>query len=117
MKKLKASAFIFVLFTGVGMARADHHCAKDALARSAPLLRLQYADSSEETVQNLFIDGKVSVGAPIKTPVGKGSLDVLETTGYVYRSKFHMRFIYAKFAGSCALMGQEILEISNPYKP
>ncbi len=53
--------------------------------------------------------------APIKAPVGKGKFDVLEVTGYIYKAEYRMHFIYAQIPDSCVLMGQEIIELSDPY--
>ena len=42
-------------------------------------------------------------------------LDVLEVWGYIYKAEYRMRFLYAQMPGTCVLMGQEILEASDPY--
>ena len=36
---------------------------------------------------------------------------------YIYKAEYRMRFIYiqSKDKNSCALMGQEVIENSNPY--
>jgi hypothetical protein len=52
---------------------------------------------------------------PIRALKGKGRLDVLEVLGSIYRADYRMRFIYAQTKGDCALMGQEIIEVSDPY--
>ena len=54
---------------------------------------------------------------PLKALRGNGRLDVLEVWGYIYKAEYRMRFIYiqSKDKNSCALMGQEIIENSNPY--
>ena len=41
--------------------------------------------------------------------------DVLEIEGYIYKGIYRMRFIYAQSPGSCTPMGQEIIELSDPY--
>ena len=43
------------------------------------------------------------------------TFDVLEVWGHIYKADYRMRLIYAQIKGSCALMGQEILEASDPY--
>ena len=40
---------------------------------------------------------------------------MLELEGYVYKATYRMHFIYAQVEGSCVLMGQEILEVADPY--
>lgn len=92
-----------------------HACEKDATARAEKLLRLHFTDDSNGNVENLSIDDKVEKKAAIKAPVGKGKFDVLEVTGYIYKGTYRMRFIYAQIKEECVLMGQEILELSNPY--
>jgi hypothetical protein len=52
---------------------------------------------------------------PVKALKGNGRFDVLEVTGHVYKANYRMRLIYAQIKGSCLLMGQEILEASDPY--
>ena len=52
---------------------------------------------------------------PVKALKGNGRSDVLEVTGHVYKANYRMRLIYAQIKGSCLLMGQEILEASDPY--
>lgn len=47
--------------------------------------------------------------------MGKGKFDVLGVMGGIYKAEYRMRFIYAQIKNTCALMGQEILELSNPY--
>jgi hypothetical protein len=46
---------------------------------------------------------------------GKGRFDVLQVWGQAYKAEYRIRLIYAQVQGSCTLMGQEILEASNPY--
>ena len=52
---------------------------------------------------------------PVKALKGSGKFDVLEVWGYIYKAEYRMRFIYAQIPDSCLLMGQEILEASDPY--
>ncbi len=87
-----------------------HACAADAKARATKLLALH----SENDERASIAEGVTTV-APAKAPRGKGKLDVLEVTGYVYKAEYRMRFLYARIPGTCALLGQEILEQSNPY--
>ena len=61
------------------------------------------------------IDDAVKQLASIKALSGKGKYDVLEVWGHIYKADYRMRFIYAQIKGDCALMGQEIIEASDPY--
>lgn len=93
-----------------------HPCEADAIAKADKLLRLHFADDSNaKDIENFGIDDKVTMKAPLKNPMGKGKFDVLEVMGFIYKGEYRMRFIYAQIKGTCALMGQEILEMSNPY--
>jgi hypothetical protein len=89
-----------------------HPCAKDAIARAAPLLALHFEAKPDEKAGT--IDDKVKVLPPIKALKGNGRLDVLEVWGGIYKTDYRMRFIYVQGKGACALVGQEILEASNP---
>lgn len=90
-----------------------HACELDALKKAESLLRLHFDNDSYN--ENIVIDPKVTLKAPIKVAVGKGKLDVLEVLGSIQKTTFRMRFIYAQNFNFCALMGQEIFELSNPY--
>jgi hypothetical protein len=61
------------------------------------------------------IDDTVKELAPIKVLKGNGKFDVLEVWGHIYKADYRMRFIYAQIKDSCTLMGEEILEASDPY--
>jgi hypothetical protein len=91
-----------------------HPCDADAIQRATPLLKLHYEIGDD--VQNLAIGDEVKELAPIKALKGNGKFDVLEVWGYIYKAEYRMRFIYAQIPGSCVLMGQEILEASDPYQ-
>ena len=95
---------------------AAHACAGDAKVRAERLLRLHYADGeAPASVQNVGVGQTVRTLPSIKALVGKGRFDVLELDGYVYRAEYRIRMIYAQIPGSCALMGQEVIERSDPY--
>jgi hypothetical protein len=104
-----------LLFLSTSAAAAQTHpCAQDAIAKARPLLELHHGTKLEELGT---IDDKVKVLPAIKALKGKGKLDVLEVWGYIYKAEYRMRFIYiqgTKPGEPCALMGQEILENSNP---
>lgn len=92
---------------------ADHPCAADAVAQGKKLLRFHAEDAA---TSNPVGDGtNVRVLPQINALKGQGKFDVLEITSHVYKASYRMRFIYARVKGSCLLMGQEILEASNPY--
>lgn len=90
---------------------AVHACAADAVTRGKALLALHFG--GEEPAQS--VSTTVKVLPPLKALKGKGSFDVLEVWGFVYKAEYRMRFIYARIPGECVLMGQEILEASDPY--
>ncbi len=93
-----------------------HPCEADAIAKADKLLRLHHMDDSNaKDIPNFFIDEKVTKKAPLKAPVGPGKFDVLEVDGGIYKANYRLRFIYAQIKDVCALMGQEVLEMSNPY--
>ena len=92
-----------------------HACEQDALKRADQLLRFHWTNGEGGDIENFSIENKVEKKAPLKAPVGKGKFDVLEVTGYVYKAEYRMRFLYAQIKDACALMGQEVLEMSNPY--
>jgi hypothetical protein len=121
MMRLGVAAIFLSLLAGVVSAqpasRQAHPCARDAIAKATPLLKLHF-DVAGGRVENLSIDERVKVLPPIRALKGNGRLDVLEVRGFIYKSEYRMRFIYVQSASSqdsCALMGQEILEASNPY--
>lgn len=93
-----------------------HPCEQDAIAKAGLLIRLHFSgDSNATDIQNLDIEQTVKLEKPVKLPVGKGSADVLGVTAYIYRATYDMKFKYAQIKGTCALMGQEIIELSDPY--
>ena len=107
-------AVVLLLLSATCAAAQTHPCAKDAIARARPLLELHYEGKLENQGT---IDDKVKVLPPVKPLKGKGRFDVLEVWGAIYKAEYRMRFIYiqSKDKNSCALMGQEIIEGSNPY--
>lgn len=91
-------------------AAAQHPCTDDAKQHATKLLAL-HTDGAE----NSSIGDDVRQLKPVKALVGQGDFDVLELEGYVYKATYRMHFIYAQIEGSCALMGQEIIEVADPY--
>ncbi len=90
---------------------AAHPCDGDAIDRATPLLQLHFEDSQAD----VGVSDEVRELAPIKALAGSGRFDVLEVWGYIYKAEYRMRFIYAQIPDSCVLMGQEIIEASDPY--
>jgi hypothetical protein len=111
-KDLRLALALLLLSTSIASAQT-HGCAKDAIARAMPLMKLNFDQAGK--LENAGIDDRVKVLAPIKALKGNGKFDVLEVWGHIYKADYRMRFIYARTPGSCLLMGQEILEASNPY--
>ncbi len=90
-----------------------HPCDGDVAVRAAKLLRLHYDDSGNEL--QFSLDDVPQELASIKALQGKGRFDVLEINAHVNKATYRMHFIYAQIADSCLLMGQEIIEVSDPY--
>ena len=90
-----------------------HPCDGDVAVRADKLMRLHYDDSGND-LQFSLDDGPQEL-ASIKALKGKGRFDVLEINAYVNKATYRMHFIYAQIADSCLLMGQEIIEVSDPY--
>ncbi len=88
-----------------------HHCAADAVRHGKALLALHFGE--DEPTQS--VGDEVKILPRVKALKGKGSFDVLEVWGYIYKAEYRMRFLYARIPGECVLMGQEILEASDPY--
>jgi hypothetical protein len=119
------TAALFCLAASVAAA-ADHPCKVDAEKRAGRLLQLHWNDDggniltetpnakNGEGRQSWALD-ELKLLEPVKALVGKGRFDVLELTGSIYKANYRMRFLYAQIPDSCVLMGQEIIEIANPY--
>jgi hypothetical protein len=85
---------------------AVHPCADEAREQARRLLVFH-----TETDLAVHFEDEVRVLAPLTNPAApKQRFDVLETWGYLYKAKYRFRLLYAQVPGSCALMGQEILE-------
>lgn len=109
------TAALLATLTGIAHGETPHHCAADAIAKATPLLTLHFDVEPGGKVENMSIDDKVKILPPIRALKGKGKLDVLEVWGHIYKGDYRMRFIYMQTKETCALMGQEIIEASNPY--
>lgn len=86
-----------------------HPCAAEAIKQAKALLMFHSDNDPRAEVGH-----DISVLPPMKNPASpKQLLDVLDIPGAIYRSDYRIRLIYARLPGVCALMGQEILEISE----
>jgi hypothetical protein len=112
MPAMKLAIAALLLIVAAATARAQSHpCAADAIAKATPLLRVHYGEPNEP----VDVANNVKLLPPIKALKGNGRFDVLEVWGHIYKATYRMLFIYAQIKGSCTLMGQEILEASDPY--
>lgn len=99
---------LLMLTSNFAYGEAEHHCSTDAVSQAKKLLDFHFGlDDRTE------IDQHVAVLKPIKNPAGKGSFDVLEVYGHIYKGAYRMHFIYGQTADQCVLVGQEILELTN----
>jgi hypothetical protein len=101
-----------LLVTMPAHAALDAPCVADAIAKAGPLLRFHVDLKAADPVD---IEPDAKALTPVKALKGRGSFDVLEVTGHYLKATYRMRFIYAAIKGSCVLMGQEILEVGDPY--
>ncbi len=105
----RIAALVVLLFSaGAALAAPGHHCAADAAKQAKKLLSFHFGPDDR-----MAIDDAVKVLPPIRNPAGKGSFDVLEIYGHIYKGTYRMHFIYGQIPGDCVLVGQEILEIVN----
>ncbi|WP_395672581.1 hypothetical protein [Inquilinus sp.] len=112
MRLLPAIAAAAVLaVAGSAQAQAPHPCAADAVDHARKLLAFHFG----ETDMTETVDDTAKPVGTIKALQGNGRFDVLEVMGYIYKGEYRMHFIYAQIPGDCVLMGQEILETSDPY--
>jgi hypothetical protein len=109
--KLLSISMLALLASSYAFAKPPHPCAADARAKAQNLLSMHVSDDDIRG----SIDDKVVRRAPIRALKGKGKFDVLEVMGYVYKAQYRIRLIYAQIPDSCLLMGQEVIEIANPY--
>jgi hypothetical protein len=96
---------------GPTWAQATHPCAADAVAHARKLLAFHFEEDNTE----LSVDDTVKTAGTVKALRGEGRFDVLEVWGFIYKAQYRMHFLYAQIPGDCVLMGQEILEASDPY--
>ena len=96
---------------GSAEAQTAHPCAADAVDHARKLLAFHFDDASTE----VSVDDTAKAVGTVKALRGEGRFDVLEVWGFIYKAEYRMHFLYAQIPGTCALMGQEILEASDPY--
>ena len=104
-----------------------YDCQSDAMMRAGKLLKLHWesegslladqpgAPTEDGSLMAWSLDDKAVELPAVKAPVGAGMFDVLEVNGYVYKATYRMRFIYAQIPDACVLMGQEMIELADPY--
>lgn len=105
------AAAALVAAAGSARAEATHPCSADAVDHARKLLAFHFG----ETDQDMTVDDTAKPVGTVKALRGSGRFDVLEVMGYIYKGEYRMHFIYAQIPGDCVLMGQEILEASDPY--
>ncbi len=105
------SAGLFFACLTPSLAAPAHHCAADAVKQADKLLKFHSNNDDRATVD----EQSVKVIGTVHALQGKGRFDVLEVEGSIYKGDYRMRLIYAQIPGDCVLMGQEILERSDPY--
>jgi hypothetical protein len=110
--RLAIATLVLLGAATAAQAQQTHPCSADAIAKAALLLRFH---NSPEPGQPVDVEQNTKVLPPIKALKGNGRFDVLEVVGHIYKASYRMRLIYAQIKGSCVLMGQEILEASDPY--
>ncbi|MGL4968018.1 MAG: hypothetical protein ACRC67_42770 [Inquilinus sp.] len=100
-----------LLAAGPAWAQAIHPCAGDAVEHARKLLAFHFDDDTPD----MTVDDAVKPVGTVKALRGEGRFDVLEVWGFIYKAEYRMHFLYAQIPGDCVLMGQEILEASDPY--
>lgn len=102
--------FVLSMCAATTLAHGQHRCAADALKQARALLIFHAGGETNVDVEEI-----VKVLPALRNPVNRRQFfDVLEVRGHVYRANYQMRLVYAQVPGTCALMGQEILERSSP---
>ncbi len=110
MKKTSHAVITCVLLgvTGLSYAKSPE-CSVPAIAQARKLLNF-HADGDDR----IEIDKAVKELPSLKNPANEQQrFQVLEVWGYIYKARYRMRLIYAPMGGSCALMGQEVLEYAK----
>jgi hypothetical protein len=111
-RSLRLALVLSLVSGGACVAQARHPCAADARVRATALVKLHVG---EDAAASIAIDDAVKNLPAVKALKGDGRFDVLEIWGHVYKADYRLRFLYARVGGTCVLMGQEIIEASDPY--
>jgi hypothetical protein len=88
-----------------------HPCTAEAAEQALKLLRF-HTDGDERAA--VFKERARHIGT-VKALRGTSRFDVIEVPGGVYKADYRLRLIYARIGDRCVLMGQEVLEESDPY--
>ena len=110
LRLLAAVTAALLATAGPVRAQAAHPCSGDAVAHARTLLAFHFGEDTE-----LSVDDTAKTLGTVKALRGEGRFDVLEVWGFIYKAEYRMHFLYAQLPGDCVLMGQEILEASDPY--
>lgn len=110
-RRAVALALPLALAASGAQAAPSPPCAPDAGKQALKLLRFHMDNDDRATIDPRSIRQIGTVAAL----VGGRRFDVVEVEGSVYKGEYRIRLIYARPAGSCVLMGQEIFERSDPY--
>ncbi|WP_395677240.1 hypothetical protein [Inquilinus sp.] len=102
-----------LMLASAGAARAEtaHPCSADAVTHARALMAFHFG----EDLPDFQVDDTAKQTGTVKALRGDGRFDVLEVWAYVIKTEYRMHFLYAQIPGDCVLMGQEILEASDPY--
>ena len=103
---MKCALVVLAMFAATAGHAAEHRCAADAREQARKLIAFH-----TESDKNVGVDEEVVQLPSIANPAAKKQrFDVLEVRGYLYKSNYRIRLLYAQVPGHCVLMGQEILE-------
>jgi hypothetical protein len=103
---MSATILLLALAAAAPAPAAEHRCAADAREQARKLIAFH-----TESDKNVGVDEAVVQLPSIANPAAKTQrFDVLELRGYLYKSNYRIRLLYAQVPGHCVLMGQEILE-------
>ncbi len=105
------AALLLIAAPVLSFAAETHHCATDAVIQAEKLLKF-HSDNDDRAEVN---PDSVKQLTPVHALSGDGRFDVLEVEGSIYKGEYRMHLIYAQFPDDCVLMGQEIIERSDPY--
>lgn len=107
---VSALAVLLMLSASDAQAQERHRCAGEAAKQALKLLKF-HTDADDRA--SVDANNVKSIGK-VRALKGRGRFDVLEVNGAVYKTDYRIRLLYARIAG-CVLMGQELLEASDPH--